>query len=110
MEYNMKELYQGLAGTRAIVALFVMVLGWGITIGSTRGEATATKTTAETALAGTSANKDVLSEIKSDIRLLKDDQGEIEETLEDHGAVIGRTLIILERLAVKQGVSTVVHD
>lgn len=103
---SLKSIYAGAAGIRNIVLLIGMIVTISIAWADNKSDTKSAKETADAALAGNVQLKESVNEIQSDIRVIKDDQEELEEKVDNMAAESMKHTILLERIATKMRLST----
>ena len=103
---SLKSIYARAAGIRNIVLLVGTIVTISIAWADNKSDTAIAKETADTAIAGNVEVKQSVNEIKSDIRVIKDDQEELEEKVDSMAAESMKHTILLERIATKMRLST----
>ncbi len=101
-----KKLYAHGAGIRTLALLVLMLIGFGVNIGITQGQISKGAETANEAKAAAAINQETLTTIKSEVRVMKDDQEELQADVKQLQNDSMRTLLLVERIATKMRVST----
>ena len=103
---SLKSIYAGAAGIRNIILLVGTIVTISIAWADNKSDTAIAKETADSALVGNSEVKQSVSEIKSDIRIIKDDQEELEDKVDQVSKESMKHTILLERIATKMRLST----
>jgi len=103
---SIKSIYAGAAGIRNIILVVGTVVTISLAWADNKAETSVATDKAESALAGNAELKESVQQIESDIRVIKDDQEELEEKVDRMSAESMKHTILLERIATKMRLST----